>query len=118
MGGYWEAEGTFPPTGTTIEYFVEADDDGPTQSNIEAFALICSSYDAILNQAHAVVSGALAQSKDDPLPVTRLIVCGIEIPGSPLADSQWELSLSGPRDEHFAIPFRGLHALGHAEASL
>ncbi|MDH5831706.1 hypothetical protein QFW80_14380 [Luteimonas sp. M1R5S18] len=113
MEKYWEGAAVFPATGTEVEYFVDAGPDGVTDANRRSLATIVSNYDALLDQARAVVE--TLEPDDRPRGLLRL--SSVDIPGAPLEAASWELGFCDADEKLFSVLYSGLTATGLVEKS-
>ncbi|MEL1264201.1 hypothetical protein [Pseudoxanthomonas putridarboris] len=113
MGGYWEGAGQFPPTKDAVEYFVTADEHGPTDANRDAFRFICAHYPELEIGARAAISAAI----DDAAAGNALFISSLDVPAGDMGSTTWEISFSDAAGALFSVEFRGLEATGNVEVS-
>jgi hypothetical protein len=92
---YWEGSSIFRPTGRAIEYFIDADEDGPSESQRQFYASVQERYDQLV----AVVRPALVRSAEKwfkaglPLDLgDAFTLSSLSIPRTGAEPLAWELS--------------------------
>ncbi len=113
MGGYWEGTGVFPPTQSEAEYFVTADEHGPSDANRQAFHIICSNYAGLLERAATVISS----ETQSVVNACDLSISSMDVPSGDLDASTWEMNFSGADDTFYSVEYNGLDATGAVDVS-
>ena len=122
MGGYWEGAGNFPALNENIEWFVDADENGPGESQKELFFTISKKYKETENKVFKVLVNEIEQwVKPDPSPELSKVLrlTSISIPSEETPGMVWELvyesSLRG--NPYFAVAMKGWEPTGSIEVS-
>ena len=109
---YWEAEWTFPPTGTPVSIALDGDESGPMPEARQWHLQIPSRYSRILDLARPELAKVFKTWLDQDLPedifaVVKLSGFGVEDPrAQPVA---WDISFETTGDKWLGItiPFVG-----------
>ncbi len=122
MGGYWEGSGLFPPVGQTIEWFVDADENGPAESQRAVFQAIVDRYSELEPLVRAVLAKEVAAwVGTEPYPqLTEVLkLTSLSVPTSETAEMHWELSFDSTLrgTPHFAVAMKGWAPTGEVEVS-
>ncbi|WP_454262442.1 hypothetical protein [Pseudoxanthomonas mexicana] len=112
MGGYWEGAGRFPPTQSDVEYFVMADERGPSNKNRAAFSEICGNYQALHDRGLDAVRAATRSDL-----ITMIVVSSMDVPSEDISTARWEMNFSGVDGVFYSVEYKGLHATGLVEVS-
>jgi hypothetical protein len=122
MGGYWEGAGTFAGTGDHVEWFVDAPQEGPGESQRQLFRAIAERYATLLPAVHEVLAKQVAEW--DPTvvatPVSQLVkLVGIDLRESESPTMEWELSCDSTLKgtPQFGVAMRGWVPTGHVDVS-
>ena len=113
MNGYWEGANIFPPTQSEVEYFVTADERGPSDANRQVFQTIRSNYTGLLTQAVTAISKVTGSTAK----ASELMISSLDIPSGDLNAATWEISFSGAGGTLFSVKYSGLGATGEVDAS-
>ena len=113
MGGYWEGQGTFPVTGGKVEYFITADEHGPSAANRIALHKIYYNYTELASKAASAISAMTGTI----VPTSELVISSLDVPSSDLDESVWEINFSHTSGALFSVKFCGLEATGEVDAS-
>ena len=113
MGGYWEGASIFPPTQSEAEYFVTADERGPSDANRQAFQTICNNYAGLMTKAVTVISRATGSTAN----ASELMISSLDIPSGDLSAATWEMSFFGTGGTVFSVKYSGLDATGEVDVS-
>jgi len=117
-GDYWEGAGVFPPTGTNVEYFITADENGPSAENYSTFQEICSRFAQLENKARLAISRTASQLGHFKTADTEtLIVSSMDIPSGDFDSAIWEINFSNPEEAFFSVAFKGFETTGVVEIS-
>ena len=94
MGGYWEGEGYFPATGNQIEWFVDANENGPGEPQRQLLHEINKRYSELETVAfEAMLEHIVEWVKPKPTPSLSevLKLTAISIPSTETPDMKWTL---------------------------
>ena len=115
--GYWEGGGTFEPTGEEIEYFIDGDENGPGESQRDAYIQIQAHYAELLQAIEPALRDAYSSwfpnAPTDEI-LSRFTLTSLSVPLAFSNAMEWDLSFDSLDDsEHlFTVTMRGLAPVG------
>ena len=109
---YWEGTGTFPGTGTQIEFSVDGPSEGPGKEQHAFYHKLVEKYDDVKNKVSPLLAGHLAQwtRKSAPQDVwTVFVLASVSIPLRDSSDAEWDLGFncSLDREYFFTVYMKG-----------
>lgn len=111
---YWEAAGTFPPTGDEVEYFVSSPESGPGAEQQGFFRHLTDTWTQVAADVTPILlKGWRESGRPDRTPTFR--VSSMSIPREDTPECEWELSFESPDDERkqlFSVTMRGWKPTG------
>lgn len=122
MGGYWEGKGIFPATGSPIEWFVDAGEDGPGEPQRALFGRLVERYPKLLPAVLAALAEHIAAWRDESSSQdlsSSLRLVAVSIPESESPAMEWDLSFDSELrgSPHFAVSMKGWEPAGPVEVS-
>lgn len=114
---YWEGAGVFPATMTSIEFFIDANEDGPGDSQWNFYVSLSDRYVELCLAIEPVLKQNYEEWLHKPAPDdvwNSFQLSSLSIPRSRDDESDWEMSFECSDDvEHlFTVQMRGMQPAG------